>query len=286
MFACKFERKTETISIAVKDNEELKAIYEKDQADRKTENIDWLVVSKRDGLRQIRVSELIDSNKVNTSLDFYNTAMIFQHGNDTIASGMAVKLMRKAIELDSTTNKWLLAAAIDRDLMRKGKPQIYGTQYRKMGDEFWKIYNLDSTKVSDKERIEYNVETLAEQKDKLRIMNKKKLSELLASLKKVDKIIDFIKNENLTKSAYDLTENGINNFGYLLMSQKKNEEALKIFELNIKLYPKAYNTYDSYGECLVKLGKIQEGKKAYEKSLELNPDNKEAERILEEIRRK
>jgi hypothetical protein len=34
--------------------------------------------------------------------------------------------MKKAIELDPTINKWLLAAAIDRDLMSRSKSQIYG----------------------------------------------------------------------------------------------------------------------------------------------------------------
>ena len=55
--------------------------------------------------------------------------MIFQHGRDYVAYGMAVQLMRKFIELDSTANKWLLIAAIDRELLSRNKPQIYGTQY-------------------------------------------------------------------------------------------------------------------------------------------------------------
>ena len=40
-----------------------------------------------------------------------------------------------AIELDSTKNKWLLAASIDRELMSRNKPQIYGTQYTKMRED-------------------------------------------------------------------------------------------------------------------------------------------------------
>ena len=43
--------------------------------------------------------------------------MIFQHGADSSAFGMAVKHMRKAIKKDTTLNKWLLTAAIDRDLL-------------------------------------------------------------------------------------------------------------------------------------------------------------------------
>ena len=89
---------------ALTDNTELIEIYRKDQADRQTDNIDWSVVSKRDSLREVRIYQLLDSNKVRTSKDYHNAAMIFQHGGDSTAYGMAVKLMRKSIELDSTAN--------------------------------------------------------------------------------------------------------------------------------------------------------------------------------------
>lgn len=266
------------------DNEELKTLYKEDQADRMSGTIDWSVVAKRDRAREARVYELLDSNQLRTALDYSNAAMIFQHGGDTIASGMAVKMMRKAIELDSSINKWLLAAAIDRDLMRKGQPQIYGTQYRKMGqDDPWVLYEIDTTKVSDEERREYGVETLAEQRIKVKMMNKKSLSELLAAGKNVDEIIAFCKKEDKEQSAYDLSENGLNNFGYELMAKNKAEDALKIFKLNTTLYPHGFNTYDSYGECLLKVGRKKEAVAAYKKSLELNPKNTNAERVLAEI---
>ncbi len=97
--------------------------------------------------------------------------MVFQHGNDSSDYGKAVGLMKKAIELDSTTNKWLLAATTDRYLLSKGEAQIYGTQYRKKADEPWKLAEIDTTKISDAERIKYGVETLAEQRQKVKEMN-------------------------------------------------------------------------------------------------------------------
>ena len=156
------------------DNPELLQIYQQDQSERQVENINWDVLLKKDSIRQSRALELLDSNKVRTPKDYYHVAMIFQHGMDTIASGLAVQLMRKSLELDSSTNKWLLAAAIDRDLMRRNKPQIYGTQYIKMDENApWVLYKLDSTKITDTERREFNVKTLAEQREKLRKMNNK-----------------------------------------------------------------------------------------------------------------
>jgi tetratricopeptide (TPR) repeat protein len=267
-----------------KDNQELIEIYKNDQADRQTDNIDWNVVTKRDNSREVRIYELLDSNKVQTSKDYHNAAMIFQHGGDSTAYGMAVKLTRKSIELDSTANKWLLAAAIDRHLLSKGEPQIYGTQYQKKNGEgeLWFLREIDTTKISDTERIEYGVETLAQQRERVKLMNREKLSELIAQGKSIDDVINVITSEDKKDSKFDISESGINGFGYNLLGQGKTKEALKIFKLNTELYPNGSNTYDSYGECLFLLGDKEEGLKAYKKSLELNPKNKNAETIIEQ----
>ena len=285
--ACSQETNNEVAHDDVTDNVELIRLYQEDQSDRQSGNIDWQLVSTRDSLRRARIYELLDSFKIITSLDYANAAMIFQHGGDTIASGMAVKMMRRAIELDSTANKWLLAAAIDRDFMRKDQPQIYGTQYVKSGaNEPWKLYKIDTTRISDAERIEYGVETLAEQKERVILYNKKSLSELYGSGKSVDEIIEFCQAEDLAESAYNLSESGINRFGYGLMAEGKDDEALKIFKLNTELYPDGANTYDSYGECLLKLGYREDAINAYEKSLALDPDNENAEKVLAELKNK
>jgi len=128
LISCNYSKKVNTqIQVKIPNNTELFEILQKDQSDRVPEEIDWHIVLKRDSLRMKRVYELLDSNKVQTSDDYHNAAMIFQHGSDTTAYAMAVKLMRKAIELDSSASKRLLALAIDRYLLSKGKPQIYGT---------------------------------------------------------------------------------------------------------------------------------------------------------------
>lgn len=172
--SCKTNKEKEISESPLTDNTELIEIYKNDQADRRIENIDWSVVSKNDSLREVRIYQLLDSNKVRTSKDYHNAAMIFQHGGDSVAYGMAVKLMRKSIELDSTANKWLLAAAIDRNLISRNKPQIYGTQYFRMRGKPWELRKIDTTQISDEKRIEYGVETLAEQREKVKRMNRKK----------------------------------------------------------------------------------------------------------------
>ncbi|OUS01496.1 hypothetical protein A9Q86_06875 [Flavobacteriales bacterium 33_180_T64] len=285
--SCK-EKTTIETEYLISDNTELIEIYKNDQLDRQNINlnsstpIDWSIVSKRDHLRRERISQLLDSNKIHTSLDYHNAAMIFQHGEDSIAYGMAVKLMQKSIELDPKADKWLLAAAIDRNLLSRNKPQIYGTQYQKIGDNNpWSLREIDTAQISDSQRIEYGVETLAQQREKVKNMNKKELSDLIASGKSIDEIIAYIHSSNNKNSNYDLSENGINNFGYDLISNNKIYEALKVFKLNTELYPQAYNTYDSYGECLLLTGQKEKAIHAYKKSLELNAKNTNAKKIIE-----
>jgi len=264
------------------DNSELQKMYNEDQSSRMVKDIDWTVLSKQDKGRESRVSELIKLDQIVTGKDYYNSAMIFQHGADSIAYGMAVKYMRKAIELDTTINKWLLAAAIDRDLLSRNKPQIYGTQYSKKNGEKWKRSIIDTTKVTDRERKYYGVETLEEQLVKERNMNLIPISEFYSKSNSIKKTLKFIVSENKKgiKSNYNTSEKEINRFGYDLRKAKKENEALEIFTLNTELYPKGYNTFDSLGECLLLVGKKNEGIKAYKKSLELNPKNENARKII------
>lgn len=269
----------------VKDNPELQQLFDADQTDRMSHELDSKSINYNDSIREARVYELLDSNRVRTANDYTNAALIFQHGEDSIAYGMAVKLMKKSIELDPTRDKWLLAAAIDRELLSRNRPQIYGTQYRRPAGKPFERMEMDTTIITDSERIEYGVETLAQQREKVVLSNRKRISEFLNEGKNVIELIQFIKQEDIGHSKYDLSERAITSLGYQLMSQKKMDDALAIFKLNTELYPDGYNTFDSYGECLLKMGDKENAIIAYKKSLELNPDNKNAEKVLSEIQK-
>jgi len=68
---------------------------------------------------------------------------------------------------------------------------------------------------------------------------------------------------------------------YLLMD--KVNEAIDVFKLNVKLYPKSSKAYDSLGEAYTKFGNKELAIKSYQKSLELDPENKNAKKKLEEL---
>lgn len=77
-------------------------------------------------------------------------------------------------------------------------------------------------------------------------------------------------------TALKFDEDELNDWGYLLLSQKKPKEALSIFTLNTKLFPKSANTYDSLGEVLELEGDNKNALLNYRKSLSLNPGNQHA----------
>ena len=84
--------------------------------------------------------------------------------------------------------------------------------------------------------------------------------------------------------AEAVRESSINSLGYRLLSRKKTADAIRIFQLNVELYPDSANTYDSLGEAYMAAGDKTQAVKNYEKSLSLNPQNTNATAMLKKLR--
>jgi tetratricopeptide (TPR) repeat protein len=82
---------------------------------------------------------------------------------------------------------------------------------------------------------------------------------------------------------YDFSEWQLNALGYHFMNENDLEKALTLFKLNTEAFPNAFNTYDSYGEALLKQGKKEEGIEKYRKSIELNPGNEHGIKVLKNL---
>ena len=80
-------------------------------------------------------------------------------------------------------------------------------------------------------------------------------------------------------------EQEINMAGYRLLAAKKNEQAIRIFKMNIELFPKAWNTYDSLGEAYMASGNKKEAIANYEMSVKLNPENTNGKDFLEKLKK-
>ncbi|WP_394758102.1 serine hydrolase [Flavobacterium sp.] len=109
-----------------------------------------------------------------------------------------------------------------------------------------------------------------------------------------NKIIDIVLSkgieagkENFKKrpAKTNILEYKLNTKGYELLSQKKYEEAIAIFTINVFAFPKSANGFDSLGEAYMNKGDKALAIKNYEKSLELDPNNGNAIDMLAELRK-
>ena len=91
--------------------------------------------------------------------------------------------------------------------------------------------------------------------------------------------------EKLKKDTmhYLLTEDEMNVLAYQLMWNNMNDKALEVFKTNLELFPNSWNSYDSYGEILLKIGKKEEAIRMYQRSSELNPGNEGGKKVLAEL---
>jgi predicted Zn-dependent protease len=81
-------------------------------------------------------------------------------------------------------------------------------------------------------------------------------------------------------------EAGLNGFGYSLMNNRRLDDAIKVFQLNVQLFPQSGNVYDSLAEALEKRGDVAGAILNYELSLKYDPRNDNAVKRLQELRKK
>ena len=91
--------------------------------------------------------------------------------------------------------------------------------------------------------------------------------------------------ERTREEAKRLNEVQTNRLGYALLSRKKTAEAIEIFKLNIKDYPKSGNTYDSLAETYLATGEKKLALEFYRKALEVNPGYPNAKAAAEVIKK-
>ncbi len=96
---------------------------------------------------------------------------------------------------------------------------------------------------------------------------------------------DALKSEfEKDRSKYFYFEAELNNLGYFLLQQKKQtDDAIRLLEFNMALYPDSWNVYDSLGEAVLAKGDKARALELYRKSLQLNPDNENGDKIIAQI---
>jgi hypothetical protein len=141
-------------------------LLSEDQSDRLSKDgkpLDWKLIKKvivpRDRARRQRILELYYAGELKTGWDFVHAGMVLQHGEkpeDYLLSHelcVTAVFMRGGNEEGGWVSlpKQLAALSEDRFLLKVGRPQRFGTQFRKarlakmekgVSDEVRKIWNV------------------------------------------------------------------------------------------------------------------------------------------------
>lgn len=167
-----------TTQAALASNEALSRLQAADQADRTPgpNGIDWSKISARDQARRKAVLKWLASGAIRTADDYFNAAVIMQHGDSVQDATMALAFATLAARLDPGRKeaRQMTAMSWDRLLEDKGQPQWYGTQFvRSARTGAWVLYPVQAQVVSEQERLALGLPSLAEDKAHLAAINAK-----------------------------------------------------------------------------------------------------------------
>jgi tetratricopeptide (TPR) repeat protein len=102
-----------------------------------------------------------------------------------------------------------------------------------------------------------------------------------------EKGVEFLNSEiDSLAEKYFITNAGVlNTMGYNLINQNRLEEALVVFQANMKLYPQVANCYDSLAECYMNLGNDQKAIEYYQMAYDKIPQDTTATEEFKEFLR-
>jgi CubicO group peptidase (beta-lactamase class C family) len=90
-----------------------------------------------------------------------------------------------------------------------------------------------------------------------------------------------LKAEN--SPAFDFSEAELNKLGYQLLGMKRTKDAIEIFKLNVEMFPKSGNSYDSLGEAYLADNQKDSALANYKKAVELDPKNANALLVVKRL---
>ncbi len=85
--------------------------------------------------------------------------------------------------------------------------------------------------------------------------------------------------------SYDFSENALVAMATPLINGNKPDDAMTWLQLNAEFYPRSSATYAALGQAYAKKNDTQNAIKSFEKAVELDPDNQNAKRQLEQMKK-
>jgi len=93
-----------------------------------------------------------------------------------------------------------------------------------------------------------------------------------------------IKKQDSTSILID--EREFNELGYQYLREKKYQDAIHVFQINVALYPESDNVYDSLADAYLRSGDSLQALNNYKKALELNTGNGRAKQFIKAYSKK
>lgn len=139
---------------AYSDNLTLSKLFEEDQRLRSAPNLDIEAIVKQDAQNLQQTIQMVRDGQLRTANDYFHAAVVMQHGQTFEDYRLALSLAQVAsmMDPDNSSARWLIAAAWDRALRSKNRPQWYGTQYS-LDKDGNRLYDpMDETALTIEER--------------------------------------------------------------------------------------------------------------------------------------
>lgn len=141
-----------------------------DQQERKSFFKNPERITKNDARRRKQIQKLINEKKIHTAQDYFNAALIFQHGLSLADYRKAARFALRSFKMDG--GLWsgrMYAFATDRLLLAQGRKQRFGTQFRlktrekgRGNPEYIQYIYPWNKRTSDKIRARYGVAPIAQ----------------------------------------------------------------------------------------------------------------------------
>jgi len=113
--------------------------------------------------------------------------------------------------------------------------------------------------------------------DYLKVSDSFKTPSMHLKLKEYDRaLVGFLEIQKQDSTSVYINESDFNRMGYDFLRDQKYADAIEVFKINVALYPKSDNVYDSLGEAYLRSGDSLQAFTNYTKAYELNSGNARA----------
>ncbi|NPD47273.1 serine hydrolase [Lentimicrobium sp. S6] len=110
------------------------------------------------------------------------------------------------------------------------------------------------------------------------------LSVLMSDAGSIAEIEELISKYKINPEEFKCSDKQLSRLGHKLILEDKTEEGLLVLEFNGEIFSESSSSHQKLGWAYSKLGQFEKAKKELKRSLELDPENEEAEAILIKIK--